>query len=328
MQSKGREKRFKSINDVEYIQIHKLLLTSDESMRPYIERYKIAELAFHEQMDNIREGTIQPKFSSMEDWICEAIEMDIGNDIIVNERVKDFAKGFHMAFKRYSTMYHDRRHFRRELIDKARHTCDSSIACKVNENDVLVNQIGVLEDIIKIKFPHIGDIILFKGKRYKNNAQWNDCLFHFIKNSEICRNDTLEDQPFVYPPNVEQGFFVEDFLDSEWTFVLQDKPKSFIIFESIKPMVWDDGRDLRDLEVGPMLEEGISGIHCFNTSVPDITENEDDKFEEYDSGSDDEELRLQGVEEVERYLNETTDDFEGKDSDYESQRTRSLSEFL
>jgi hypothetical protein len=328
MQSKGREKRFKGINDVEYRQIHKLLLTSDESMGPYIERYKVVELAFHEQMDNIGEGTIEPKFPSMEDWIREAIETDIGNDIFVNERVKDLARGFHMAFKRYSAMYHDGRHFRRELIDKARRTCDSGIARKVNEDDVLVDQIGVLEDIIKIKFPHIGEIVLFKGKWYKNNARWNDCLFHSIKNSEICRNDTLGDQPFVYPSNVEQVFFAEDFLDSEWTFVLQDKPKSFIIFESIEPMVWDDGRELRGLEAGPLPEEGIPGIHCFNTSVPDITENEDDTFQEYDSGSDDEELRLRGVEEVERYLDETVDDFEDEDSDYESRRTRSLSEFL
>ena len=64
------------------------------------------------------------------------------------------------------------------------------------------------------------------------------------------------------------------------------------------------------LEVVPLPEKGILGKPCFNTFIPDITQNVDDTFEEYDSGSDDEELRLWRVEEVERYLDETANDFE------------------
>jgi hypothetical protein len=35
----------------------------------------------------------------------------------------------------------------------------------------LVVQIGLLEEIIEIEFPNIGNIVLFKGKWYENNIR-------------------------------------------------------------------------------------------------------------------------------------------------------------
>ena len=54
----------------------------------------------------------------------------------------------------------------------------------------------------------------------------------------------------------------------------------------------------------------------------------DDTHEDYDSGSDEEEYRLRGIEALERHLDATADDFSNEDSNYESRRTRSLSEML
>jgi hypothetical protein len=225
-------------------------------------------------------------------------------------------------------MWHDGRRFRKDLIDKTRRTCNSSIACMVKEEGQLVDQVGILEDIIEIEFPRIPNIILFKGKWFKNNVRWNDCLLYSINNTEFYTNDTLKDQPFVYPTKVEQVFFPDDFLNTEWTFVLQDKPRNFMVFQLIEPMVWDDGRDVRGSESGPPLEGGIPMVDQFNIHSKEVEENVDDTFNEYDSGSDDEEMRLRGIEDLERHLDETSDDFEGKDSDYESRRMRSLSELL
>jgi hypothetical protein len=122
---------------------------------------------------------------------------------------------------------------------------------------------------------------------------------------------------------VEQVFFAEDFLDMEWIFVLQDKPKSYRVFELIEPTLWDDGSHVRGLVSGPERPQRIPGIHRFNVQEDESEDVEDDTFEEYDSGSDDEDLR--GIEDFKAVLDEAADDFEEEDSDYESRRTRSLS---
>ena len=139
-----------------------------------------------------------------------------------------------------------------------------------------------------------------------------------------CGIDYLLDESYILPKYVEQVFFAEDNLDSDWIIVLQNKQRDFVVFETIEPMDWDDDRDIIRLPFGEKERERILGVYEFHQDIEE--DNVDDTFEEYESTSDEEDMEMKGVEEFEKVLDETADDFNEEDYDYESRQTRSLFE--
>jgi hypothetical protein len=200
----------------------------------------------------------------------------------------------------------------------------------VQDNGSTVDYVGVLDDIIQVSFRHIPPTTIFKIIWYKDNVRWNDCLMHSIKHTEEREAINLSDEPFVFPESVEQVFFAEDVLDRNWSFVIQNKIKTYRVFELIEPMDWNDGHHLTGLDSGEEREEGIPRVHKFvdlpNDDDNNVPTDVDETYNEYESESDDEEIALRGVEDIERVLDNMADDFEDEDEDYESRRTRSMSE--
>ena len=62
------------------------------------------------------------------------------------DAVKDVARRPNLEFKSYSTLWHDRRHFCKYIIDKARRTCNSRVACRyTNSNGNTYDSIGIID---------------------------------------------------------------------------------------------------------------------------------------------------------------------------------------
>ena len=90
------------------------------------------------------------------------------------------------------------------------------------------------------------------------------------------------------------------------------------MFETIEPMNRDDGRDIIRLPSKREERYGIPGLYEFHQVIEE--DNVNDTFEEYELASDEEEVKMRGVEEFQRVFDETTDDFEEEEEeDYESQ---------
>ena len=82
----------------------------------------------------------------------------------VQDAVVDVARGPNLEFKSYSTLWHDGRHFCKDIIDKAMKTCDFEVACRyTNANGETYDHIGIIEDIVVITFRITPPTILLKA---------------------------------------------------------------------------------------------------------------------------------------------------------------------
>lgn len=59
-----------------------------------------------------------------------------------------------------------------------------------------------------------------------------------IDQTKTMREGCIQDFPY----NCGRSFFAQDTQDYKWLFVLQDRAKSYIVFDMLEPREWDDGR--------------------------------------------------------------------------------------
>jgi hypothetical protein len=88
--------------------------------------------------------------------------------------------------------------------------------------------------------------LLLKVQWFHNIAQLEDCLFHSIDASKFFGDGCMNDQPFVFPNEVEQIFLAKDRFNPKRSFVLQDIPKCHIIFDKLLKALktWTNGNEI------------------------------------------------------------------------------------
>jgi len=226
------------------------------------------------------------------------------------------------------------RYFRVNEIDHNYKRCDSGVAGRFEEGDTKIDYIGLLVDILEVQYMSLGEgknnkVILFLVEWYKNNVRFDECLFHAIDTSRTYEMNSPGDQPFIFPKDVEKVFFAVDRYEENWYFVLQDRPKTFNVFNYLEGEDFDDGRH-------------ITGLHCGDTI--DSSEAEDDALHERESVLSDaltDETNDEELDTIQEESRQFDDGFvstagglrdiamdEQEDSNYDHRMTRCVAEVL
>ncbi len=97
----------------------------------------------------------------------------------------------------------------------------------------------------------------------------------------------MNDQPFIFPNEVEQVFFAKDRLNPKRSFVLQDNPKCHIIFDTLlkAPKAWTNGSEVVGLLTSdrapksPLTNKGLERVEEEEEDVSDDTLEDEDERE-------------------------------------------------
>jgi hypothetical protein len=71
-------------------------------------------------------------------------------------------------------------HFWIKVIDAKRWTCNFGIWHTFKEGKSIVDYVGVLKEVIELDFKSLAKEIIFEVCWFKQNVQWNDCVFSSV----------------------------------------------------------------------------------------------------------------------------------------------------
>ena len=160
-------------------------------------------------------------------------------------------------------MYAYGRHLRMEDVDTHCLTNNCTIGARFEvENGVTKDFIRIIEDIMEM---HLGSMkqTVLKIRWFNNNTKFNPNYFYSIDTSKVTDCNNITSQSFVYVDDVEQIFFADVELDTNWKYVLQSHVRKYMIFDNMVAPILDDGRHETSLLAGEnppyeSVEENIS----------------------------------------------------------------------
>jgi hypothetical protein len=225
-------------------------------------------------------------------WIRNAVQIVKDNGEDVPDELLDVSVGCDFEYQIFSktTLYN--RHFRTHEKDIRCRTFDSGVSCRYHVRDFSYEDfVGILEEIIEVNLRSLGKQIVFKVKWYQNSSlTQNDCLFPSIDHTQTYGCDSIRDQPFVLPKDVEQVFFAPDNLNQNRSFILQSNPRLNMLFDYLEPEDFDNGSHITGLCAGRNFPENMP------RKLEDVNESDentgidtsDDESHEVNCVSDDE----------------------------------------
>ena len=218
----------------------------------YMQQDDIAKAALNSWRNLPRKtrGARPQRIQPLDLWMRVYIQgaKDNGDDIA--EELFDIFFEVQEEYKSYRSMYAYGRHIRMKDVDTHCLTNDCTIGARFEvENGVTKDFIGIIEDIMEI---HLGSMKqnILKIRWFDNNTKLNPNYFYSIDTFKVTDCNNITSQPFVYVDYVEQIFFADVELDTNWKYDPQSHARKYMIFDYMVAPILDDGQHVTGLLAG------------------------------------------------------------------------------
>lgn len=137
---------------------------------------------------------------------------------------------------------------------------------------------GYVDTIVKLNFDSF-DTVLFKcqfwdskiRKRGTNATVFEDeCGFDRVKAGEFLRASSIQDDPFIFPKDVSQLFYVEDAINEGWKIVVKVQARSNLVAYKRSGVISEASEEETPLFPRTIIEQHDSG-GPLDTSYPRMT---------------------------------------------------------
>lgn len=257
LEGKGQMKVFRGCENITRRQINTFFIKSLVCMQHYVDdydAYKLGQDDAIEQWSAARrpKGPRPRRAEPIDVWVRNVVQIVKDNGEDVPDEVLDVSVGCDFQYQTFSKATLHNRHFRTHEKDIRRRTFDSGVGCRYHvRGSSYEDFVGILQEILEVNFRSLGKQVIFRVKWYQNTTlTQNDCLFPSIDHTQTYACDSIEDQPFVLPKDVEQVFFAPDNLNHNRSFILQSNPRVYLLFDYLEPKDFDNGSHVTGLLAG------------------------------------------------------------------------------
>jgi hypothetical protein len=175
------------------------------------------------------------------EWVTREMREIISRGEKVPDREYHLAIGPYPKVKFHSRIWAQGKFMRTASRDIGKATQDSGIAARFIQGGRSIEYYGKIESIVQIRFTSF-EVTLLKGMWFNSEPKHDralaslvldECGFNRIKvTNNMMKSTTVSDEPFVYPGDVEQVFFVEDKLHKGWELVVPyDRRTKYVYYE-------------------------------------------------------------------------------------------------
>ncbi|MQL74493.1 hypothetical protein Taro_006860 [Colocasia esculenta] len=138
------------------------------------------------------------------------------------EEVTCLARGPKHDVVSYQAFFTNGYKFETKSMDISRVTQNSGVVTIGDHENIFY---GVLQNIIEFQFGTMPPIVLFKCKWYDMNVGVGLLVDEFKLTSANTTRSTFEDEPFIFPSQVQQVYYSDDPLKLGWSVFCQWKPR-------------------------------------------------------------------------------------------------------
>jgi hypothetical protein len=182
-----------------------------------------------------------PDWGDFGEWVTREMREIISRGEKVPDREYHLAIGPYPKVKFHSRIWAQGKFMRTASRDIGKATQDSGIAARFIQGGRSIEYYGKIESIVQIRFTSF-EVTLLKGMWFNSEPKHDralaslvldECGFNRIKvTNNMMKSTTVSDEPFVYPGDVEQVFFVEDKLHKGWELVVPyDRRTKYVYYE-------------------------------------------------------------------------------------------------
>jgi hypothetical protein len=235
-------------------QIHSFVLKNDPALEHWRERYASLLLG---------------DWTTFGEWVVGEMRGIISRGEQVINREYHLALGPHPKVKFFSHMWARGKYLRIASKDYGRATQDSGIAASFLQQGRKIEYYDKIESIVQVHFSSF-NVILLKGMWFNSEPKYrgaldpivaDECGFVRLKTSNnVMESKKVTDEPFIYPCDIEQVFFVDDRLHGGWHLVIPYEPRTKRIFYKSTTANNEEGSDVN----GSFAREGSSDDKGFD----------------------------------------------------------------
>lgn len=229
-------------------------------------------------------------------WIHQSVTSAIYNKEVVSNTELDLAIGPQPRGEFMNALWAYGRHFRVRAKDTLKKTTmDSGISATFQHPDRTQEYFGLVDSIVRLNFDSFSTVLI-KGKWYdsveessrrRGTVVLDECGFMRVRAQKFMPDNRMTDEPFMFPKDLEQVFYLDDKLNRGWKIVIPVHTRSKRVFFSksrfessaeedvdVDDEVQDHGETSNIL--GERVHVSLSGVEADDSAGEDPLEHEED----------------------------------------------------
>jgi hypothetical protein len=205
-------------------QCHAFVLKNDPCLRHWREKYALLP-----SLD----------WTYFGEWIVHEMRALIHSGQHVPNREYHLGIGPHPKVKFFSHMWANGKYLRIASRDSGKATQDSGIAASFIQDGTRIDYYGKIENIVQVHFSSF-NVTLLRGIWFNSEPKHarasapllvDECGFMRLKTlHNVMTSKRVVDEPFIYPSDIEQIFFVQDRLHQGWHLIVPYDPRAKRIY--------------------------------------------------------------------------------------------------